>query len=130
MRVSDGSPLYLRSCAGSPIETNGKTRVSCPITVRPSITTCDSSRTPSSNSTSSPTIEKGPMKQPLPIRAWGLTTAVGWTLLGLIATDIKTEIRGQKLEVSKKDPFGISDLCPLASSSYRSEEHTSELQSH
>ena len=88
IRVSEGSPLYFRSCDASPIDTNGKTWVPSPIQVRPSITQCDSRRTPSPSSTSLPMIEYGPIKQSQPKRAFGLTTAVGWMLVGRVAVDM------------------------------------------
>ncbi len=73
-----GSPRYFRSCGSSPTVQNGNRIAASPILVCPSTTTCDTSRTPSSSTTSGPTWHHGPIRTPRPSVARGETTAEGW----------------------------------------------------
>ncbi len=64
-----GSCLYLRSCVSCPMAAKGKNRLSLPMVVCPSMTTCDLSVELSPMVTLSPMTQYGPMDTLFPMLA-------------------------------------------------------------
>src|SRR6478735_8639610 len=75
-----GSPPYFLSWLAAPMELNWKMRLSRPMVVWPSSTTCAATVVPAPIFTFGPITEYGPTLTPASSSALGSTSAVGWTL--------------------------------------------------